>query len=103
MCGSACRNERIQNIKLNICGTSGRHVSGHRFNQLLVAGLKPRPGIRQVSWLMAVHTDRPSRFQWPSRSFIWQDFLLHGSNHSDEFVQESHLLPYSPDRMASGT
>ena len=50
----------------------------------------PRTTSRQVSWLIDLHALPSSR----SPSEFWHAF----PKYSDEFVQDSHLFPFSPDQ-----
>ena len=52
----------------------------------------PRTTSRQVSWLIDLHALPSSR----SPSEFWHAF----PKYSDEFVQDSHLFPFSPDPAA---
>lgn len=62
-----------------------------RYDQFLVAwDMLPIPKLRQVSWLMALHTGPPSQRKVSG---------MNGPvfpNHSDEIVQDLHLFPFYP-------
>ena len=55
----------------------------------------PVPNGRQVSWLMDLHTKRPSR-QTELSVTAQKTRRLAFPNHSDEIVQDLHLFPFSP-------
>ena len=75
------------------CKTKGRtslENASLLYNQLLVVWNKSPYNDRQVSWLIVHRSKPPSRFP----SGLW----LMLPKYSDEFVQDSHLFPFSPDQ-----